>query len=181
LGVSNLIWLRSWDRFPPDRPPALLLSFAANGHLTAYPAMAWLVDQPSSSMLMRRALAVFIIAGYNGANGRHLRKSSAVAVPNRRVLTGLQSATTIGGSTPARTTDPRNRQSSDARVHGCRWPRHIALSVVVTHSTHAKADRRPALFLSFPVASAGERDPLKLVQSDPLPDIDGRIDHFSIE
>jgi len=40
-----------------------------------------------------------------------------------------------------------------------------------------------ALILGFSIsaASAESEVPLKLVQSIPLPDIDGRIDHFSID
>ena len=51
----------------------LLLVFAALAVITAYPAMSWLVDQPSFARLLAVELwRSFIYAGYNGAMVVHL-------------------------------------------------------------------------------------------------------------
>src|SRR5215813_4466676 len=38
-----------------------------------------------------------------------------------------------------------------------------------------------AFILGIPMAMAGETTPLQLVQTIPLPDVEGRIDHFSVD
>jgi MFS family permease len=103
VGVSNLIWLPLMgslsDRI--GRRP-LLLSFAAIAVLTAYPAMAWLVDQPSFVKLLIVELWLsFIYAGYNGAMVVHLTEIVPVAVRTAGFSLAYSLATTIGGSTPA--------------------------------------------------------------------------------
>jgi MFS family permease len=103
VGVSNLIWLPLMgslsDRI--GRRP-LLLSFAAIAVLTAYPAMAWLVDQPSFvKLLMVELWLSFIYAGYNGAMVVHLTEIVPVAVRTAGFSLAYSLATTIGGSTPA--------------------------------------------------------------------------------
>src|SRR5467141_6295 len=102
VGVSNLIWLPLMgslsDRI--GRRP-LLLSFAATAILTAYPAMAWLVDQPSFVKLLIVELWLsFIYAGYNGAMVVHLTEIVPVAVRTAGFSLAYSLATTIGGSTP---------------------------------------------------------------------------------
>jgi MFS family permease len=103
VGVSNLIWLPLMgslsDRI--GRRP-LLLSFAAVAILTAYPSMAWLVDQPSFIKLLIVELWLsFIYAGYNGAMVVHLTEIVPVAVRTAGFSLAYSLATTIGGSTPA--------------------------------------------------------------------------------
>jgi MFS transporter, MHS family, citrate/tricarballylate:H+ symporter len=103
VGVSNLIWLPLMgslsDRI--GRRP-LLLSFAAIAILTAYPSMAWLVDQPSFvKLLMVELWLSFIYAGYNGAMVVHLTEIVPVAVRTAGFSLAYSLATTIGGSTPA--------------------------------------------------------------------------------
>jgi MFS family permease len=102
VGVSNLIWLPLMgslsDRI--GRRP-LLLGFAAIAVLTAYPAMAWLVDQPSFVKLLIVELWLsFIYAGYNGAMVVHLTEIVPVAVRTAGFSLAYSLATTIGGSTP---------------------------------------------------------------------------------
>jgi len=103
VGVSNLIWLPLMgslsDRI--GRRP-LLLSFAALAILTAYPAMEWLVVQPSFSKLLIVELWLsFLYAGYNGAMVVHLTEIVPVAVRTAGFSLAYSLATTIGGSTPA--------------------------------------------------------------------------------
>jgi MFS family permease len=103
VGLSNLIWLPLMgslsDRI--GRRP-LLLMFAGVAVLTAYPAMAWLVIQPSFVKLLIVELWLsFIYAGYNGAMVVHLTEIVPVAVRTAGFSLAYSLATTIGGSTPA--------------------------------------------------------------------------------
>lgn len=103
VGLSNLLWLPLMgslsDRI--GRRP-LLLTFAGIAILTAYPAMAWLVDQPSFVKLLIVELWLsFIYAGYNGAMVVHLTEIVPVAVRTAGFSLAYSLATTIGGSTPA--------------------------------------------------------------------------------
>src|ERR1700732_2394877 len=102
VGVSNLIWLPLMgslsDRI--GRRP-LLFFFAALAILTAYPAMAWLVDQPTFGKLLAVELWLsFLYAGYNGARVVHLTEIVPVAVRTAGFSLAYSLATTIGGSTP---------------------------------------------------------------------------------
>jgi predicted MFS family arabinose efflux permease len=102
VGLSNLVWLPLMgslsDRI--GRRP-LLLMFAALAVLTAYPAMAWLVDQPSFVKLLTVELWLsFIYAGYNGAMVVHLTEIVPVEVRTAGFSLAYSLATTIGGSTP---------------------------------------------------------------------------------
>jgi MFS family permease len=103
VGLSNLIWLPLMgslsDRI--GRRP-LLLFFAGMAILTAYPAMAWLVDEPGFVKLLIVELWLsFIYAGYNGAMVVHLTEIVPVAVRTAGFSLAYSLATTIGGSTPA--------------------------------------------------------------------------------
>src|SRR6267143_2508503 len=103
VGVSNLIWLPLMgslsDRI--GRRP-LLFFFASVAILTAYPAMAWLVDQPTFGKLLAVELWLsFIYASYNGAMVVHLTEIVPVAVRTAGFSLAYSLATTIGGSTPA--------------------------------------------------------------------------------
>jgi MFS family permease len=103
VGVSNLIWLPLMgslsDRI--GRRP-LLLGFAGIAILSAYPAMLWLVHQPSFNKLLIVELWLsFIYAGYNGAMVVHLTEIVPVAVRTTGFSLAYSLATTIGGSTPA--------------------------------------------------------------------------------
>jgi MFS family permease len=103
VGLSNLVWLPIMgslsDRL--GRRP-LLMGFAGIAILTAYPAMTWLVDQPSFVKLLVVELWLsFIYAGYNGAMVVHLTEIVPVAVRTAGFSLAYSLATTIGGSTPA--------------------------------------------------------------------------------
>jgi MFS family permease len=103
VGLSNLIWLPLMGSLSDrvGRRP-LLLIFAGVAILTAYPAMAWLVDQPSFVKLLIVELWLsFIYAGYNGAMVVHLTEIVPVAVRTAGFSLAYSLATTIGGSTPA--------------------------------------------------------------------------------
>jgi MFS family permease len=102
VGVSNLIWLPLMgslsDRL--GRRP-LLLFFSGIAILTAYPAMSWLVNEPSFARLLSVELWLsFIYAGYNGAMVVHLTEIVPVAVRTAGFSLAYSLATTIGGSTP---------------------------------------------------------------------------------
>ena len=102
VGLSNLIWLPLMgsvsDRI--GRRP-LLLTFSGFAVLTAYPAMAWLVIQPSFVKLLTVELWLSCIyAGYNGAMVVHLTEIVPVEVRTAGFSLAYSLATTIGGSTP---------------------------------------------------------------------------------
>ncbi|HEY0801767.1 MAG TPA: MFS transporter, partial [Steroidobacteraceae bacterium] len=79
----------------------LLLFFAGLAILTAYPAMAWLVDHPTFARLLAVELWLsFIYGGYNGAMVVHLTEIVPVAVRTAGFSLAYSLATTIGGSTP---------------------------------------------------------------------------------
>src|SRR5260221_14388634 len=103
VGVSNLLWISpigSLSYRVGSRPPLLCCGGAAG--LTAFPAMAWLVDQPSFVKLLCVELWLsFIYAGYNGAMVVHLTEIVPVAVRTAGFSLAYSLATTIGGSTPA--------------------------------------------------------------------------------
>jgi MFS family permease len=103
VGLSNLLWLPVMgslsDRL--GRRP-LLIVFAGLAILTAYPAMAWLVDQPSFAKLLLIELWLsFLFAGYNGAMVVHLTEIVPSAARTAGFSLAYSLATTIGGSTPA--------------------------------------------------------------------------------
>jgi len=103
VGLANLFWLPVMgalsDRI--GRRP-LLLTFAGLAVLTAYPAMTWLVEQPSFvKLLMVELWLSFIYASYNGAMVVHLTEIVPVSVRTAGFSLAYSLATTVGGSTPA--------------------------------------------------------------------------------
>jgi MFS family permease len=103
VGVSNLFWLPVMgtlsDRI--GRRP-LLVFFTVTAILTAYPAMVWLVSQPSFSRLLLVELWLsFIYASYNGAMVVHLTEIVPKDVRTAGFSLAYSLATTVGGSTPA--------------------------------------------------------------------------------
>ncbi len=103
VGLSNLFWLPVMgalsDRI--GRRP-LLVTFATLALLTAYPAMAWLVEAPSfNKMLLVELWLSFLYASYNGAMVVHLIEIVPAAVRTAGFALAYSLATTVGGSTPA--------------------------------------------------------------------------------
>ncbi len=103
VGLSNLFWLPLMgslsDRL--GRRP-LLVTFAVLALLTAYPAMAWLVDAPSFARLLTVELWLsFLYASYNGAMVVHLTEIVPATVRTAGFSLAYSLATTVGGSTPA--------------------------------------------------------------------------------
>jgi MFS family permease len=103
VGVSNLIWLPVMGSLSDrvGRRP-LLLTFAGLALISAYPAMAWLVTDPSFGKLLAVELWLsFMYAGYNGAMVVHLTEIVPAHVRTAGFSLAYSLATTIGGSTPA--------------------------------------------------------------------------------
>jgi MFS family permease len=103
VGLSNLFWLPVMgslsDRI--GRRP-LLVFFTVMAILTAYPAMTWLVSEPSFSRLLLVELWLsFIYASYNGAMVVHLTEIVPAEVRTAGFSVAYSLATTVGGSTPA--------------------------------------------------------------------------------
>jgi predicted MFS family arabinose efflux permease len=103
VGLSNLFWLPVMgslsDRL--GRRP-LLVFFTVTAILTAYPAMTWLVSQPTFSRLLLVELWLsFIYASYNGAMVVHLTEIVPADVRTAGFSLAYSLATTVGGSTPA--------------------------------------------------------------------------------
>jgi MHS family citrate/tricarballylate:H+ symporter-like MFS transporter len=104
VGVSNFIWLPIMgalsDRI--GRRP-LLIVFTVLTILTAYPAMAWLVVQPTfSKMLIVELWLSFLYASYNGAMVVALTEIMPVDVRTAGFSLAYSLATALfGGFTPA--------------------------------------------------------------------------------
>jgi MFS family permease len=103
VGLSNLFWLPVMgslsDRL--GRRP-LLIAFATTAILTAYPAMTWLVSEPTFAKLLIVELWLsFIYASYNGAMVVHLTEIVPAEVRTAGFSVAYSLATTVGGSTPA--------------------------------------------------------------------------------
>jgi MFS family permease len=102
VGLSNLAWLPLMGSLSDrvGRRP-LLMAFAGLAVLTAYPAMTWLVGEPSFSKLLLVELWLsFMYAGYNGAMVVHLTEIVPAEVRTAGFSVAYSLATTIGGSTP---------------------------------------------------------------------------------
>ena len=103
IGLSNLFWLPVMgalsDRI--GRRP-LLIFFTVLAIVTAYPAMQWLVSDPSfARLLMVELWLSFIYGSYNGAMVVALTEVMPVAVRTAGFSLAYSLATTVGGFTPA--------------------------------------------------------------------------------
>ncbi len=103
VGFSNLVWLPVMGALSDrvGRIP-LLATFAGLALVSAYPAMAWLIEAPSFARLLGVELWLsFIYAGYNGAMVVYLTEIVPVEVRTAGFSLAYSLATTVGGSTPA--------------------------------------------------------------------------------
>jgi predicted MFS family arabinose efflux permease len=103
VGLSNLCWLPVMGSLSDrvGRRP-LLIFFAVVAILTAYPAMTWLVADPTFAKLLIVELWLsFIYASYNGAMVVHLTEIVPAEVRTAGFSVAYSLATTVGGSTPA--------------------------------------------------------------------------------
>src|ERR1700691_692136 len=103
VGVSNLFWLPVGgaisDRI--GRKPILYLCTAAS-LLTAYPALSWLVSDPSFVRLLLVELWLSMIYGpYNGAMVVYLTEVIPTHVRTSGFSFAYSAATVVGGFTPA--------------------------------------------------------------------------------
>jgi metabolite-proton symporter len=103
VGLSNLIWLplsgALSDRI--GRRP-VLLTFTILTIVTAYPALQWLVAEPSFARLLAVQLWLsFLYGSYNGAMVVALTEVMPVEVRTAGFSLAYSLATTIGGFTPA--------------------------------------------------------------------------------
>ncbi|MDE1010708.1 MAG: MFS transporter [Paraburkholderia fungorum] len=103
IGLSNLIWLplagALSDRI--GRRP-VLLAFTILTIITAYPALQWLVAEPSFVRLLAVELWLsFLYGSYNGAMVVALTEVMPVEVRTAGFSLAYSLATTIGGFTPA--------------------------------------------------------------------------------
>jgi MFS family permease len=103
IGLSNLVWLplagAVSDRI--GRRPMLLV-FTVLTILTAYPAVQWLVAEPSfARLLMVELWLSFLYGCYNGAMVVALTEVMPAEVRTAGFSLAYSLATTIGGFTPA--------------------------------------------------------------------------------
>ncbi|WP_116136467.1 MFS transporter [Trinickia diaoshuihuensis] len=103
IGLSNLVWLPVMgavsDRV--GRRPVLIV-FTVLTILTAYPAVQWLVVEPSFGRLLAVELWLsFLYGSYNGAMVVALTEVMPRAVRTAGFSLAYSLATTIGGFTPA--------------------------------------------------------------------------------
>jgi MHS family citrate/tricarballylate:H+ symporter-like MFS transporter len=103
VGVSNLVWLPIWgavsDRI--GRKP-VLLGFTILTILTAYPALSWLVAEPSFERMLAAELWLsFLYGSYNGAMVVTLTEVMPSNVRTAGFSLAYSLATALGGFTPA--------------------------------------------------------------------------------
>ena len=120
VGLSNFIWLPVMGSLSDrvGRRP-LLMTFASLALVTAYPALAWLVTQPSFGRLLAVALWFSVIFGsYNGAMVVFLTEIMPAHVRASGFSLAYSLATGIfGGFTPAVSTYLIHR-TGDAAMPG---------------------------------------------------------------
>ncbi len=141
VGLSNLFWLPLMGALSDrtGRRP-LLLCFAAIAIFTAYPAMYWLVANPSFGKLLTVELWLsFIFAGYNGAMVVHLTEIVPANVRTAGFSLAYSLATTLGGSTPAIVTFLIH-QTGNRAMPGA-WLSLAALIAFITAAVSAPARR----------------------------------------
>jgi MHS family citrate/tricarballylate:H+ symporter-like MFS transporter len=103
VGISNFVWLPVMgalsDRI--GRKP-ILITFAVLALLTAYPALDWLVDQPTfEKMLAVELWLSFLYGSYNGAMVVALTEVIPASVRTAGFSLAYSLATALGGFTPA--------------------------------------------------------------------------------
>ena len=99
IGVSNFIWLPVWGAISDrvGRKP-ILIGFTILTMLTAYPALRWLVAEPSFARLLAVELWLsFLYASYNGAMVVALTEVVPVEVRASGFSLAYSLATTLGG------------------------------------------------------------------------------------
>ncbi len=141
VGLSNLFWLPLMGALSDrtGRRP-LLLCFAAIAIVTAYPAMYWLVADPSFGKLLTVELWLsFIFSGYNGAMVVHLTEIVPANVRTAGFSLAYSLATTLGGSTPAIVTFLIH-QTGNRAMPGA-WLSLAALIAFITAAVSAPARR----------------------------------------
>jgi MFS family permease len=104
VGLSNLLWLPAGG-YASDKlgRRSLLVFFTVVTLLTAYPAMSWLVGEPSFTRLLLVELWFsFIFGGYNGAMVPFLTEIMPIEVRATGFSLAFSLATAVfGGFTPA--------------------------------------------------------------------------------
>jgi MFS transporter, MHS family, citrate/tricarballylate:H+ symporter len=99
VGLSNFVWLPVWGAISDKigRWP-VLIGFTVLTILTAYPAMSWLVIQPTfAKMLVVELWLSFLYGSYNGAMVVALTEIVPVKVRTAGFSLAYSLATTLGG------------------------------------------------------------------------------------
>jgi metabolite-proton symporter len=134
VGLSNFVWLPVMGSLSDrvGRRP-LLMTFASLALVTAYPALAWLVGQPSFPRLLAVALWFSVIFGsYNGAMVVFLTEIMPAQVRASAFSLAYSLATGIfGGFTPAVSTYLIHR-TGDAAMPGAWLALAGAMGLVAT-------------------------------------------------
>ena len=141
VGVSNLFWLpvigALSDRV--GRKPILIVTTLL-ALLTAYPAMAWLVDAPSVARLVVVELWLSALyAGYNSAMVVHLTEIVPASVRASGFSLAYSLASAVGGFTPFLVTWLSHR-TGDPAIAGIWLSAAAAISLAATLLMRAPAE-----------------------------------------